>query len=56
MVFARAIVGRRRMAIYRTAALCSEVWQWWKRSSLSALENDCLSDMVVCVDRVGYVN
>jgi hypothetical protein len=39
----------REMAIYRTAALCSEVWQWWKRSSLSALENDCLSDMIVCV-------
>jgi hypothetical protein len=50
MLVAHAIQGRKRMAIYRTAALCSEVWQRWMRSSLSALGNDCLSDMIVCVD------
>ena len=32
---------------YRTALECSEVWQWWKRSSLSALEKAYLPDMVL---------
>lgn len=51
-----AMEGRKGIAMYRTAALCSEVWQWWKRSSLSAFENDCLSDMFVYVGWVGYAN
>lgn len=31
---------------YRTAALWSEVWQWWNRTSLRALVNAYLPDMV----------
>lgn len=41
--------------MYRTALECSEVWQWWNRSSLSALEKAYLVDMarVLGLDETG---
>ena len=33
---------------YRAAALCSDVWQKWKRTSLSVFVKAYLPDMAMC--------